>query len=551
MDTPETLWTRCGNGFACEDDVLELVNAFFPSRTPHVPFGRGHDCAELAAFGHTLALSTDMFWEGAHFRRAYFTPEETGAKALTTAISDLAAAGAVPLGFSLGLLLPEDLSRAALSGVLRGMARKAHEYGAALSGGDLSKGDRLGFSVTVWGAPVEGAPFLRRDRPKPGDVLFLIGECGLARVGLWALEREGRAAMAEWPRSCAAHLEPGALLRQGQRLALLALEASRPGLPSPVSLMDVSDGLIRDLPRLLGDLGAELLFDPALVPAETARAASLQGLSPEELFSLGGEDYALLGSCPQELWPRVSAVIPDASFLGHVRRERVIARNGNIVNLRGFDHFSSAPAGKSNPLPSVAEAATAIIRCCREAWEAGLMAGFNGNVSTRAASPMHEHSAVCLITRSGAAKARLDPADFALLALPDGKHIQGPQASTESAAHLGIYAACPDTAVIIHVHPPYLLALSLVLPPEKRLVLPLPEADSYRNRIAWTPFFPPGSRELGQAVAEAAKMHPAVWMERHGLVVHGPNLACCLSLAEELEQLAKVQLHSLHCRSEK
>jgi len=170
-------------------------------------------------------------------------------------------------------------------------------------------------------------------------------------------------------------------------------------------------------------------------------------------------------------------------------------------------------------------------------------------VSARFAPPTHGHSQACLITRSGAAKARLVPADFALLALPDGTHLQGPEPSTESAVHLGIYAACPDTTMIIHTHPPCLLALSLTVPPEKRLNLPLPEADTYRARLAWVPFFSPGSPELGAAVAEAAKTHSAIWMERHGLVTHGPTLDFCLSLTEELEQLAKVQLESLGAAS--
>jgi len=530
---------------ASEDDVLELVNAFFPSRTPHVPFGRGHDCAELvAAGGSTLALSTDMFWEDTHFRRAYFTPEEAGAKALTTAVSDLAAAGAVPLGFSLGLLLPGTMGRSALSGILQGMNGAAREYGMALSGGDLSKGDRLGFSVTVWGASVKGAPFLRREQPKPGDTLLLIGECGLARVGLWALEQQGRAAIAEWPNACAAFLKPKALLRQGQQLARLSGETGE-----TISLMDVSDGLARDLPRLLGGLGAELLFDPALVSHETMRAAPLMGLSPEELFFLGGEDYALLGACPEHLWQHLSAAIPEARQLGRVCREERVTRNGKEFCLGGFDHFSETDEAAG--VTTAAGVAAAIIRCCREAWAAGLMAGFNGNVSGRVDTPAHGQA--CLITRSGAAKARLSPADFALIALPhnqqDGTHLHGPVPSTESAVHLGIYAACPDTRAVLHIHPPCLLALSLAVPPEKRLGLPLPEADVYRARIAWTPFFPPGSPELGRAVADAAKMHPAVWMERHGLVVHGPDLDFCLSLAEELEQLAKVQMGSLAAAS--
>ena len=174
------------------------------------------------------------------------------------------------------------------------------------------------------------------------------------------------------------------------------------------------------------------------------------------------------------------------------------------------------------------------------------MAGFNGNASIRVGGPKHEQGGFCLITRSGAAKGRLGPADFSLLSLPEGALLQGPAASSESAVHLGIYAACPDAAAIMHSHPPCLLSLCLALPPKERLALPLPEAESFRARLTWTPFSAPGSAALAETVAAAAPQYPAIWMERHGLVVHGPDLAFCLSLTEELEQLAKVQLHVLN-----
>ena len=111
--------------------------------------------------------------------------------------------------------------------------------------------------------------------------------------------------------------------------------------------------------------------------------------------------------------------------------------------------------------------------------------------------------------------------------------------------HLAIYAACPQSRVVLHLHPPCLLALSLIMEPEKRLVLPLPEAETYRACLGYAPFQAPGSVELAVVTAEAAKKHPAVWMERHGLVVHAKDAPSALSLAEELEQLAKVQLGML------
>ncbi|MDR0338911.1 MAG: hypothetical protein LBH65_01385, partial [Desulfovibrio sp.] len=265
-----------------EDEVLALIDRLFPSRTGHVPDGRGDDCAELALAGSgpvkggdltspRLALSTDLFLEDVHFSFGYCTPEEVGAKALAAAVSDLAAAGAVPLGFSLGLILPPALALAGLNSLLKGMAAQAASFDMALSGGDLIRGEKLGLSVTVWGRPPDaGTPFLRRGGVRAGHCIFLIGDAGLARVGLWALQREGRQALASWPSACAAHLGAKPLLAQGQAIARLVryeADAKKNGDASArVSLMDVSDGLARDLPRLLGGLGADLDFDAAIIP---------------------------------------------------------------------------------------------------------------------------------------------------------------------------------------------------------------------------------------------------------------------------------------------
>lgn len=534
---------------ASEEDILALIDMLFASRTDHVPLGRGHDCAELALNGRDLALSTDLFLEDAHFRTAYFTPEEAGAKALSAAVSDLAAAGAAPLGFSLGLALPGGMAVSSLHALLKGMAVKAAEFGLALSGGDLTRAAKLGLALTVWGKAVDpGCPFLRRGRARPEHCIFLVGRAGLARVGLWALEREGRQALASWPLACAAHLAPAPLLAEGQALARLAWhearKAAEKGRAAPrFSLMDVSDGLVRDLPRLLGGLGADLDFEPGIIPEETAKAAPLMGLLPEELFLLGGEDYSLAGACAKRMWPRVQQAVPEARLLGTVKSAPGLSLRGRDLALEGFDHFSARraapPKGRHLPARALA-AAKDIMRTGREAWQAGLMAGFNGNISCRVR--LDDGREACLITRSGAAKARLDFEDFALLSLPGGEILAGAAPSSESPVHTGIYAACPQSRCVLHIHPPALLAASLAFAEKERLDLPLPEAAAYGKRLAWTPFFPPGSDELGQAVAGAAEHHEAVFMERHGLVIHGPNLDAALALAEELEQLAKMRL---------
>ena len=85
-------------------------------------------------------------------------------------------------------------------------------------------------------------------------------------------------------------------------------------MPVPRALMDLSDGIMRDLPRLLGrtgesrarregdtgtatdsGLGAAILLPQGMLHPEVVRHARENGLNPVHEALLGGEDYALLG----------------------------------------------------------------------------------------------------------------------------------------------------------------------------------------------------------------------------------------------------------------
>lgn len=550
-DDTAGLWQCDEAGAVSEDACLAVIDACFPARSPHVPLGRGDDCAELADLPGRLALSTDMFLEDVHFRRSYFSPQEVGAKALNRALSDLAAAGAVPLGFSLDLLLPPSIGSGILRAILDGMAKAAERLGVFLAGGDLARSERLGFGLTVWGRPPDsGARLLHRRKAAPGDSIFLLGEAGLARAGLMALEREGRPAVERWPLSCAAHLAPKPLIKEGQSFARIAhsiqekQQWQQKDGAGNFSMMDISDGLARDLPRLLGPYGANLELEADAIPNEVRKAAAQAGMSAEDFFLLGGEDYCLVGTCPEEHWLYLQTSLPGARRIGRVAQERGLCLSGRRLELQGFDHFTAPPAAAADR-GNREEAARFMARLGREAWQAGLMAGFNGNISCRSSDGQ------CCITGTGSAKARLREEDCVLISLPEGNVLEAAplvKPSSESPLHLAVYAACPQSNVILHVHPPHLLALSLLVKREEFLALPLPEAERYRALLAHVPFMEPGSGELAEEAGRMARKHPALWLERHGLVVHGKEPHEVLALAEELEQLAKMQLAVLRAR---
>jgi len=312
-----------------ENDFLALIDRHFPADHPHLRLGRGDDCAVITC-PPEMCVTTDLFLEDVHFRRSYFSAADVGHKALAVNLSDVSAMGARPLGFSLGLTIPAGLPDAWWEEMFSGMAGLAGEAGVALTGGDLSAGGKVGLCLTVWGAPPPGGRFLRRRQGLPGDVLFLVGEVGLARTGLHLLEAGAEASA--YPASKAAHLRPG--LHLGAALAL----STAPGVRG---LMDVSDGLAMDLPRFLAPgTGADLRLAPADLHPEIVAYTTAHGRDPVRWAVRGGEDYALLGACAPDAWPELAATLPGARAIGAVTSCPGLFLSGRPLDLAGFDHFA-------------------------------------------------------------------------------------------------------------------------------------------------------------------------------------------------------------------
>ena len=333
--------------FASEDDILDTLGRYFPLRKPGVLVGRGDDCALLPA-GKPLSISSDLFLEDVHFRTSYATAEEIGHKALACNISDLAACGSKPLAFTLNLGLPKNIDPTWLNNFFAGMGSLASRYGMALIGGDLSRTEKLLVSVTVFGEVVGVGGFLSRAGSLPGDAIFVVGALGLARAGLFELEKRGRSAVEDYPTASQALHKPEPRVDAGLMLARAGMNAR------PPALMDLSDGIVRDLPRLLGlsgetgvwdeegqALGAELIIPAGLLHRELIAWCRANGKNPVHEALLGGDDYALLGSCAPDMLAALHAAIPDFWEIGVVTSgETIFCNREPIDNLQGFDHFS-------------------------------------------------------------------------------------------------------------------------------------------------------------------------------------------------------------------
>ncbi|NCC26016.1 MAG: AAA family ATPase, partial [Deltaproteobacteria bacterium] len=233
---------------ASEQEFLDLLDRFFPNAGPGLVRGRGDDAAVIDGF-ERLCLTTDLFVEDVHFRRRYFTPRDIGHKALAVNLSDLAAMGARPMGFTLCLTVPPGSpDKSWWEELFAGMADLAARHGVLLVGGDLSRGPSLSLAVTAWGP---SARPLCRAQARTGDLVFLVDSIGLARTGLTVLERGMNPA--DWPTSVAAHLRPRPLVAEG-----LALRIHEDGIarkqPHPDPKKLVPD-LLQDTEIYMLDLG--------------------------------------------------------------------------------------------------------------------------------------------------------------------------------------------------------------------------------------------------------------------------------------------------------
>jgi thiamine-monophosphate kinase len=229
--------------------------------------------------GYQAILTCDWMLEGSHFFEGKHPPYAVGWKSLARAASDIAATGGVPRYFLLSLAIPERLAKKWLDDFLLGLRQAASRFDCKLAGGDSTCRDQILISVTVIGEIAEGLA-IGRSGARPGDKLFVTGTLGEAALGLNLLRSAPRLADPKNP-ALRAHLQPEPRLAVGQWLATNGLATA---------MMDISDGLSSDLPRLCeaSGVGAKVVAEQLPISSLAAREDALS------LALDGGDDYELL-----------------------------------------------------------------------------------------------------------------------------------------------------------------------------------------------------------------------------------------------------------------
>ena len=305
--------------------------------SPQIPVGIGDDAALFRPRPRgELVLTCDWFLEGTHFLRDKHPADSVGWKCLARALSDVAAMGGVPRCFLLSLTLPSSLTGRWLDEFLVGLQRASRKFQCVLVGGDTTRNEKVLINVTVVGEVRTGRAALRSGA-RPGDVVFVSGRLGEAELGLRVLRHNKRAVRSNIS-ALKRHFYPEPRLVLGRWLAEKRLATS---------MMDLSDGLSADLPRLCTAAGVGARINEAQIPApQIPLVLGLPEVNPVQLALHGGDDYELLftvGPNRATFLPRSFAGIPLTAIGLMTREKRIMlvdpSGRQRRLDLGGWDPF--------------------------------------------------------------------------------------------------------------------------------------------------------------------------------------------------------------------
>lgn len=243
-----------------EEALVDRLIALLPP-DPALVVGPGDDCAVVATeHGPWQLLKTDCLIEGVHFLPGS-DPALVGRKAIHRAVSDIAAMGGEPRHALVTLAVAADRTLGEVEGWYRGMVAAATAAGCSIAGGETSrlpeKGALLSIAMTGLVAPEH---CVLRSGASRGDIIAVTGRLGGSFESGRHLTFSPRLAEARW-----------------------LVEHAR-----PTAMMDLSDGLGSDLPRLARASGGGYRVEPAKIPCHP-------GVGVERAIG-EGEDYELLAT---------------------------------------------------------------------------------------------------------------------------------------------------------------------------------------------------------------------------------------------------------------
>jgi thiamine-monophosphate kinase len=295
--------------------------------------------------GRQIVVTTDAMVADVHFP-AGDPPDLIARKLLRVNLSDLAAMGAQPLGYTLACALPRTTTESWVARFAAGLAADQQLFPVALVGGDTVATDGpLTLSLTAIGT-VEQGQALRRNGAVSGDDVYVSGTIGDAFLGLAVVQ--GRLDVADAVDS------DWLIERFRLPTPRLALGAALVGLASAAA--DVSDGLVADLGHICETSRCSARIERDAVPlSPAARRAVTEHQPLRHSLLAGGDDYELVFTAPTQLRERLAEVARDTGVaLSRIGGIEPTPGDGAIVGVYdasgdrielghgGYEHFQES-----------------------------------------------------------------------------------------------------------------------------------------------------------------------------------------------------------------
>ena len=317
-----------------ENDEFDLIHKFFAPLTAQAPGARGllDDAATLSpSDGCELVVTMDTIVAGVHYLENE-TPDNIVAKLLGSNLSDLAAMGAKPLGFTLSCGWASDAEISEIEAFAAAINDWVNDYAFPLLGGDTVKTpDTSVFTLTALGETPNGQS-ISRSGAQVDDNVYVSGTIGDGALGLLA-------AQGHLPEISSAHQ---AFLSNRYRVPQPRISLGQSLVGIATACIDISDGLIQDAGHIASTSGVRIELERDKIPLSNASKAVLES-KPDMMSTVlsGGDDYELLFTAgdPSQLsnsgFTKIGKIVQGAPGVN------VLDTQGNLVELAetGYSHF--------------------------------------------------------------------------------------------------------------------------------------------------------------------------------------------------------------------
>lgn len=338
-------------GSVSESDLLARIIPMFGEgsfASVGVLVPPGDDAAVISA-RESVVVTTDSMVRGRDWRDDWSSGHDVGLKVVAQNVADVAAMGAVPTGLLVSVAADPETELDWVLDLTRGIADAAEDARCPVVGGDLSSAPAgvVMVAVTAFG-DLEGRTPVLRSGARPGDVVAVAGSLGWSGAGLTLHEADTEDPIS--PTADARHLSA---LERAMSLLMWFHRSPRPPWESgPVaadagatSMIDLSDGLVRDGGRIATASGVELALDEATLREHFLAGPIELALGPaagwRQVLS-GGEEHSLLATFPADSvphdphapWTVIGRVVEAGS------EGPRLTVGGAVPSVTGWDHFA-------------------------------------------------------------------------------------------------------------------------------------------------------------------------------------------------------------------